>query len=119
MSNLCNVATCAKVVLDKVVCDAVASASLNFYAQIVDFLRNTLCIDITIFFQVIAILAVICWIQTWLLEIIQFLCKIPTVIKNLFCGKFNLCLLDCDASSESSSKSKPKSSSTESESEGY
>ena len=101
MPNLCNAATCAKLALDKVVCEAVAAAALNFYAQIVDFLRNTLCFDFSIFFQIVAFLAVICWVQNWLSEIINFICKIPTVIKNLFCGKFNLCLLDCDRSEHS------------------
>ena len=101
MPNLCNAATCAKLALDKVVCEAVAAAALNFYAQIVDFLRNTLCFDFAIFFKVIAFLAVVCWVQNWLLEIIKFICNIPRVIKNLFCGKFNLCLLDCDNSRSS------------------
>ena len=101
MPNLCNAATCAKLALDKVVCEAVAAAALNFYAQIVDFLRNTLCFDFAIFFKVIAFLAVVCWVQNWLLEIIKFICNIPRVIKNLFCGKFNLCVLDCDRSERS------------------
>lgn len=105
MSNLCNVASCAKLALDKVVCDAVSSAILNFYSQIIEFLRNTLCFDITIFFQVIAVLALICWIQSWLLEIIKFICRIPKIIKKLFCGNFNLCVLDCESSSHKHSDS--------------
>lgn len=117
MPNLCNAATCAKFALNKAVCDAVASAALNFYSQIVEFIRNTLCFDISILFQVIAVLAVICWVQEWLLEIIKFICKIPKIIKNLFCGKFNLCLLDCD--SEHSTSSKHSKHSERSESEDY
>lgn len=96
MSNLCNAATCAKLALDKVVCEAVSAAALNLYAQIVDFLRNTLCFDLTVFFKVVALLAIICWIQNWLLDIIKFICNIPRVIKNLFCGKFNLCVFNCE-----------------------
>lgn len=114
MSNLCNAATCAKLALDKVVCDAVASAVLNFYAQIVDFLRNTVNIDFSLFFKVIALLAVICWIQKWLLEIIKFICKIPKILKKFFCGKFNLCLLDCNSDSDSDTKTKSKSKSSSS-----
>ena len=106
MPNLCNAAACAKLALDKVVCDAVASAALDFYTQVVEFLRNTLCIDLTKFFQLIAILAVICWVQSWLIEIIHFIYRIPKVLKNLFTGKFNLCLLDCDGSEDHSDKSK-------------
>jgi hypothetical protein len=102
MPNLCNAATCAKLALDKVICDAVATAALNFYTQIVSFLRDTICLDLTMFFQVIALLAVICWIQNWLIEVVKFICHIPRVIKNLFCGKFNLCLLDCDGKSRKS-----------------
>jgi hypothetical protein len=105
MPNLCNAAACAKLALDKVVCDAVSNAALNFYTQVVEFLRNTLCIDLTVFFQLIAMLAVICWIQNWLIEIIHFICRIPKVLKNLFCGNFNLCLLDCDGSENNSTKS--------------
>lgn len=108
MPNLCNAAACAKLALDKVVCEAVSSAALDFYAQIIEFLRNTLCIDIAVFFQLIALLAVVCFIQNWLLEIIGFICRIPKILKNLFCGKFNLCLLDCDRS-ESSSESESSS----------
>jgi hypothetical protein len=103
MSNLCNAAACAKIALDKVVCDAVASAALDFYAKAVEFLRSHLCIDLNVFFQLIAVLAVICWIQNWLLEIIKFVCKIPKVIKELFCGNFNFCLLDCDESHQTQS----------------
>ncbi len=97
MSKLCNAAACAKDALDKVVCDAVAASALQFYARAVEFLRNTLCVDITKFFQLIALLAVVCWIQQWLQEIIAFICNIPTVIRNLFSGNFSLCLLPCDA----------------------
>lgn len=117
MSNLCNASACAKLALNKVVCDTVASAALDYYAQIVDFLRNTLCIDINKFFQVIAFLTIICWIQNWLLEIVKFICKIPKVLKNIFCGKFNLCLFNCESNSSSSSSSnkssKSKSDSTD------
>lgn len=114
MSNLCNAANCAKIALDKVVCDAVASASLNFYAQIVEFLRNNFCFDLTMFFQVIAFLAVICWIQNWLIEIIKFICRIPRIIKHFFCGNFNLCFLNCDKKSSSSSSSSSEKSSEDS-----
>lgn len=105
MPNLCNAAACAKLALDKIVCEAVSSSALDFYTQVVEFLRNTLCIDLTMFFQLIAMLAVICWVQNWLIEIIHFVCRIPRVLKNLFCGKFNLCLLDCDNSKSDSYKS--------------
>lgn len=98
MTNLCNAATCAKIALDKVVCDAIASAALNFYSQIVEFLRVTMCVDVTMFFQLIALLAVLCWVQNWLMEMIHFICRIPKVIKNIFHGKFSLCLLNCGRS---------------------
>lgn len=104
MPNLCNAAACAKLALDKVVCEAVSSAALNFYSQVVEFLRNNLCVDLTVFFQLIALLAVICWVQNWLIEIIRFICNIPKVLKRLFCGNFNLCLLDCDGSENNSGK---------------
>ena len=103
MSNLCNAAACAKNALDKVVCEAVSSATLNIYAQIVDFFRNTLSIDFTLLFQLIALLSVICWIQTWLVEIINLICKIPKFIKHLLCGKINFCLLNCNETKSESS----------------
>lgn len=118
MSNLCNAAACAKVALDKVVCEAVTASALDFYVKIVEFLRNTICFDLTLFFQLIALLVIICWIQNWFIEIMHFICKIPKVLKNLFCGKFNLCLLNCEGS-ESSCKSKSKSKSKSDESENY
>lgn len=119
MSNLCNAASCAKVALDKIVCDAIASSALDYYAQVVELLRSTVGIDITAFFQLVAFLAVLCWVQKWLVEIFNLVCRLPKVIKNIFCGKFNICLLECDdeKSTEESKKShhSKKSESTESD----
>jgi len=96
MTKLCDAAACAKIALDKVVCESVSVAALEFYAKVVEFIRLHTCIDIGLIFQVIAILAVICWIQQWLLEIINFVLGIPKLIKKLFCGKlFPLCVFDC------------------------
>ena len=111
MSSLSNTTKCAKLTLDKIVCEAISSSVLSYYCQFVNYLRNTLNFDITIFFQVIAILSIICWVQNWLLEIIKFICKIPKIIKNILCGKFNLCILDCENSSHSAKSSKSSKSS--------
>lgn len=109
MSNLCNVSVCAKNALDKMVCDVVSSCALDFYACIIEFMRNTCYVDLNLFFKVIALLSVMCWIQVWLMEMIKFVCKIPKFIKKIFCGKFNFCFLNCDSKSKSESKSKSKS----------
>ena len=115
MSPICVAADCAKVVLDKLVCEAVAASTLSFFAKIVDYLKNTLCFDINVLFEAIAILAVLCWIQSWVTEIIRFLLKIPKIIKNLFCGKFSLCLFDeCDGNAPKPDKSSSSASSSES-----
>lgn len=117
MTNLCIAATCAKVALDKIVCDAIATSALDYYAQVVELLRSTVGIDINTFFQLVAFLAVLCWVQKWFVEIIALVCRLPKVIKNIFCGKFNLCLLECDGEeSEKSEKSEKSHHSKKSES---
>ena len=104
MSKICRAVSCVREVLDKSVCDAVAGAALDFYAQVIEFIKTNVGFDITVLFKVLAVLALVCWIQEWLLELVKFALGIPRFIKNLFCGKFSLCLFDnCNASSESSS----------------
>jgi len=115
MSKLCDADACVKLTLNKMVCETVSSCALDIYAYIVEFLRNTFCIDLNLFFKVIALLSVICWVQLWIVEMIKFVCKIPKIIKKMLCGKFNFCLLGCDCKpvhkteSESCSKSESKS----------
>lgn len=119
MSNLCAAADCAKNALNKVVCEAVAVAALDFYAQVVEFIKQQTGVDPLIVFQAIAALAVLCWIQEWILELIDLVTIFPRFIKNLFCGKLDLCLLNCGPkprpepkhSSTSSSRSSSTSSS--------
>lgn len=117
MSNLCAAADCAKNALNKVVCEAVAVAALDFYAQVVEFIKQQTGVDPLIVFQAIAALAVLCWIQEWILELINLIAKVPRFIKNLFCGKLDLCLLNCGPKprpEHSSSTTTSRSSSTSS-----
>lgn len=103
--NICNLAACATRALDKSVCAIVSVAALEQYNTVVELIKQYTCIDINEFFAYIALLAVLCWVSKWIEEIFEFVCKtIPRFIKNLTCGKFSLCLLDCDRS-KSSSKS--------------
>lgn len=113
--KICQLASCATRALDKSVCAVVSVAALEQYGKIVDLVKQYTCIDINEFFGYIALLAVLCWVSQWLNEIIHFICKtIPKFFKNLMCGKFSLCLLDCDRSHKSSKSHKShKSSSTE------
>jgi hypothetical protein len=94
MTKLANLSKCAKLALDKVVCQGVAAAALDLYAALVDYLRMALCFDVSVLFQIIAVLAIICWIQNWLIEIYYFIVKLPKILKNIFCGKFDLCILE-------------------------
>mgnify|MGYP000196212810 CR=1 FL=1 len=119
MSKLCDAANCARVALDKVVCDAVAVSALDFYAQVVQFIKDNTGLDVAVIFQAIAALAVLCWVQEWLLEIIRFLCRVPRFIKNLFCGKINLCILNCNKSKSCSKSSSSSSSSSSTSSFDY
>ncbi len=108
--KICKLASCATKVLDDSVCAVVSVAALEQYAIIVDLVKQYTCIDINEFFTYIALLAVLCWVSQWLNEIIHFLCKtIPRFLKNLTCGKFSLCLLDCDSHSSSRSHKSHKS----------
>ena len=94
MTKLANLSSCAKSALDKVVCQGVAAAALDLYAALVDYLRMALCFDVSVVFQIIAVLAITCWIQNWLIEIYYFIVKLPRILKNIFCGKFDLCILE-------------------------
>lgn len=105
--KICQLASCATSALDKSVCAVVSVAALEQYANIVNLIKQYTSIDVNEFFGYIALLAVLCWVSQWLEEIINFMCKtIPKFVKNLLCGKFSLCLLNCDKSSESSKSSK-------------
>jgi hypothetical protein len=105
--KICKLASCATKALDDSVCAVVSVAALEQYAIIVDLVKQYTCIDINEFFTYIALLAVLCWVSQWLNEIIHFLCKtIPKFLKNLMCGKFTLCLLDCGSSHSSSRSSR-------------
>jgi hypothetical protein len=105
-NKICQLASCATNALDKSVCAIVSVAALEQYNCVVEYIKNITCIDINEFFGYIALLALLCWVSQWLAEIFNFMCKtIPKFMKNLFCGKFSLCLLDCDKKCDKSSKS--------------
>jgi hypothetical protein len=111
--KICNLASCATKALDKSVCAIVSVAALEHYSVIVGYIKDFTTIDINEFFGYIALLAVLCWVGQWIEEIIDFVCKtIPKFFKNLMCGKFSLCLLNCEKSSKST---KSSSSSTKSD----
>jgi hypothetical protein len=117
-SKICQLAACATDALDKSVCAIVSVTALEQYACIVNYIKNATCIDINELFGYIALLAVLCWVGQWLEEIYHFLVyTVPRFIKNLCCGKFSLCLLDCGKkhsdSSESTSEPEPEHKSTE------
>ena len=94
MTKLANLSNCAKFALDKVVCNGVATAALDLYAALVEYLRSAFCFDVTVLLQIVAILSLICWLQCWLNEIFNFIVKLPKIIKNIFRGKLDLCILD-------------------------
>ena len=94
MSNFCSVVKCAQLALDNLVCETISCTTLNIYANLVELIRSHTNFPIDIFFKIIAILVIICWIQKWLQYIIQFLFKIPKIIKKIYCGKFKLCLFN-------------------------
>jgi len=113
-SHVSSAAEHAKKALAELVNNVVSSAALSHYAHIVELIRCHLWIDINVLFSYIALLVVICWVGQWLHEIINFIfVKLPKFIKNLFCGKINLCLLN---SSKSRSKSSDSSCSSDSSS---
>jgi isopentenyldiphosphate isomerase len=98
-SKICNLATCATEALDTSVCEVVAAAALEQYAKINELIKQYTHIDVNEFFGYVALLAVLCWFSQWLKEIVHFVTHtIPKFIHNLTCGKFSLCLLDCDES---------------------
>ena len=99
--NVCDTATYAKTALNKAVLDVVATSAIEFYADVVKFIRKYTGFDITLFLKIIAIMTVLCWFQSWLLEFINFICRIPKFIKNLFSGKVSLCFLNCKSKTKS------------------
>ena len=116
MPKICDAAACAKFALDKAVCDAVGIAAVNFYTVVKDYIRETTCIDLSIIVKAIAVLSLVCWIQNWLVELVKAIIAIPKFVKNLFCGRFSLCVFDgcespapkpddSDSDSDSDSKS--------------
>ena len=100
-SKICSLAQCATNALDESVCNAVAAAALEQYAKINELIKSYTHIDVNEFFGYVALLAVLCWFSQWLNEIVKFVTKtIPKFIHNLSCGKFSICLLDCDDHSD-------------------
>lgn len=94
--KICKLAAVATKALDKSAAALVSVAALEQYNYVVEMVKEKTHIDINEFFTYIALLAVMCWVGHWLDEIFRFLCHtLPKFFKNLMCGKFSLCLLDC------------------------
>lgn len=77
--------------LDNYSSKIVSSAALEHYGNMVELIKKSSKIDINVLFSYIALLAVLCWISRWIIEILKFIGNIiPNLISYFANFNFNI-----------------------------